>query len=273
MKEPKQQIEDVAQLFLGVRMQCAQCHHHPFERWSQDDYYALSAFFSQVGRKPSAVREEDMIFHKRGLATATNVKTGHVLKPAAFGDAVPDIAADEDPRLRLADWMSSKDNPFFAKGAGESLLEALLPTGLDRTGKTTFAIPTRRRTRNSWRRSRSISSRVISISRNWSRVITRSHAYQLGAQPNESNIADRQNYSRYYPRRMQAEVLLDAVVDRFDRRADGLRQPAPAREPSRCPTAATTVRRRFSRCSAGPRGKAFANASGPNRRAWRKACT
>ena len=113
--EPKQQLEDVAQLFLGVRMQCAQCHHHPFERWSQDDYYSLAAFFTQVGRKPTGTRGEDLIFHKRGLATATNVKTGEALKPAAFGHDVGDIAPDADPRLRLADWMSSPSNPFFAK--------------------------------------------------------------------------------------------------------------------------------------------------------------
>ena len=115
VKEPKQQIEDVAQLFLGVRMQCAQCHHHPFERWSQDDYYSLAAFFSQVGRKPSGTRGEDLIFHKRGLATAANIKTGVALKPAALGDAIPEIAADADPRLKLADWMGGKGNPFFAK--------------------------------------------------------------------------------------------------------------------------------------------------------------
>ncbi len=96
-------------------MQCAQCHHHPFERWSQDDYYSLSAFFSQVGRKPTATRGEDMIFHKRGVATATNIKTGKALKPAALGQAEVAIAPDMDPRLKLADWMSAPDNPFFAK--------------------------------------------------------------------------------------------------------------------------------------------------------------
>src|SRR5207247_6775952 len=100
---------------LGVRMQCAQCHHHPFERWSQDDYYSLAAFFSQVGRKPSSTRGEDLIFHKRGIAVANNMKSGAPLKPAALGAAVPDIAADEHPRLRLADWMSGPNNPFFAR--------------------------------------------------------------------------------------------------------------------------------------------------------------
>ncbi|MFM8475351.1 MAG: DUF1549 domain-containing protein, partial [Planctomycetaceae bacterium] len=115
VREPKQQQEDVAQLFLGVRMQCAQCHHHPFERWSQDDYYGLTAFFSQVGRKPTGTRGEDMIFHKRGAATAANPRTGTALKPSPLGTQIPAIAADEDPRLKLADWMSSPENPFFAK--------------------------------------------------------------------------------------------------------------------------------------------------------------
>ena len=95
VKEPKEQLEDVAQLFLGVRLQCAQCHHHPFERWSQDDYYSLSAFFTQIGRKPTATAGEDLIFHKRGIAVAKNVKTGVELKPAAFGEAVGNITADK----------------------------------------------------------------------------------------------------------------------------------------------------------------------------------
>ncbi|MGB0581427.1 MAG: DUF1549 domain-containing protein, partial [Limisphaerales bacterium] len=115
VKDPKNQIEDVAQLFLGVRMQCAQCHHHPFERWSQDDYYSFTAFFSQIGRKPTGIQGEDMIYHKRGIAQAKNVKSGLALRPAALGTKIPDIAPDDDPRLQLADWMANPDNPFFAK--------------------------------------------------------------------------------------------------------------------------------------------------------------
>ncbi len=107
VKEPKQQMEDVAQLFLGVRMQCAQCHHHPFERWSQDDYYGLTAFFTRVGRKPTDTRGEDLIFHSRGLAEAKNEKTGQVVSPQALGDDLGLIRAEEDPRLRLADWLGS----------------------------------------------------------------------------------------------------------------------------------------------------------------------
>lgn len=210
VKEPKQQIEDVAQLFLGVRMQCAQCHHHPFERWSQDDYYALTAFFSQVGRKPSLTRGEDLIFHKRGVATATNVKTGLPLKPAALGDAVPSIAPDEDPRLRLADWMGSPQNPFFAKALVNRYWKHFFQRGLiepeddirDTNPPTNPELLA------------ALEQHFIASGfdlKKLVRVITSSHAYQLSSQPNEHNLADRQNYSRYYPRRMQAEVFLDAI--------------------------------------------------------------
>ena len=114
VKLPNEQTEDVAQLFLGVRMQCAQCHHHPFERWSQNDYIAFTAFFSQVGRKPTAIAGEDLIFHKRGTAQMKNKKTKENVMPAALGQTPVDIAPDDDPRLHLANWMSEESNPFFA---------------------------------------------------------------------------------------------------------------------------------------------------------------
>lgn len=210
VKEPKNQIEDVAQLFLGVRMQCAQCHHHPFERWSQDDYYALTAFFAQVGRKPSGIRGEDLIFHKRGIAAATNIKTRAALKPAALGDAVPAIAPDEDPRLRLADWMKSPNNPFFAKALVNRYWKHFFRRGLIEpeddirdsnppSNPELLAALERHFVENGFDLKELV------------RAITRSSAYQLSATPNKYNIGDRQNYSRYYPRRLPAEVMLDSI--------------------------------------------------------------
>jgi hypothetical protein len=210
VKDPKTQLEDVAQLFLGVRMQCAQCHHHPFERWSQDDYYSLAAFFSRVGRKPSGVQGEDLIFHNRGVATAANMKTGVALKPAALGDAMPEIAPDQDPRLLLADWMSEPDNPFFAKALVNRYWKHFLSRGLIEpeddirdsnppTNPELLAALERHFIESGFDLKELI------------RVITRSKTYQLSALPNEHNLSDRQNYSHYYPRRLQAEVLLDAI--------------------------------------------------------------
>ena len=191
-------------------MQCAQCHHHPFERWSQDDYYSLAAFFSQVGRKPSETRGEDLIFHKRGIAAAKNIKSGLSLKPAALGDQVAAIAPDEDPRLRLADWLRSPKNPFFAKALVNRYWKHFFQRGL---------IEPEDDIRESNPASNpellaALEKRFIESGfdlKDLVRVITTSNAYQLSALPNKHNVGDRQNYSRYYPRRLPAEVMLDAV--------------------------------------------------------------
>ena len=228
VKEPKNQIEDVAQLFLGVRMQCAQCHHHPFERWSQDDYYSLSAFFSQVGRKPSGTRGEDLIFHKRGMATATNIKSGIALKPAALGDPAPSISADEDPRLKLADWMGSPKNPFFAKALVNRYWKHFFQRGL---------IEPEDDIRDSNPPSnpellRALEKHFIETGfdlKELVRTITRSSAYQLSAAPNKYNGGDRQNYSRYYPRRLAAEVMLDSIDQLAGTQTDFANLPAGTR--------------------------------------------
>jgi hypothetical protein len=212
VSDPKQQIEDISQLFLGVRMQCAQCHHHPFERWSQDDYYSLAAFFSQVGRKPTGIRGEDLIFHQRGRATATNVKTGEALVPAALGDDVGEIAPEEDPRLRLADWMGSPDNPFFARALVNRYWKHFFTRGLiepedDIRDTNPPSNP---------ELLAALESHFVASGfdlKDLVRVIATSKAYQLSAMPNEHNLVDRQNYSRFYPRRLPAEVLLDAIDD------------------------------------------------------------
>ncbi len=212
VKDPKEQLEDIAQLFLGVRMQCAQCHHHPFEKWSQDDYYGFAAFFTQIGRKPTSARGEDLIFHKRGIATAKNVKTGVMLRPAALGDDVGEISADEDPRLRLADWMSSKGNPFFAKALVNRYWKHFFKRGLiepeddirDTNPPTNPELLA------------ALESHFIQSGfdlKDLIRTITSSNAYQLSSAPNEHNQVDFQNYSRFYPRRLPAEVLLDSIDD------------------------------------------------------------
>lgn len=210
VKEPAAQLEDVAQLFLGVRMQCAQCHHHPFERWSQAEYYHLAAFFSQVGRKPTAVAGEDLIFHKRGIAQTEHRKTRVMLKPAGLGEPELEIAPDEDPRLALVDWMSAKTNPFFATALVNRYWKHFFKRGLvepeddlrDSNPATNPELLT------------ALSKAFVESQYDLKalvRLITQSHAYQLSAEPNEHNHVDRQAYSHYYPKRMTAEVLLDSI--------------------------------------------------------------
>ena len=210
VKEPVQQLEDVAQLFLGVRMNCAQCHHHPFERWSQHDYYSFAAFFSQIGRKPTAVADEDLIFHKRGIAQIENKKTRAPVRPAALGQPALDIPPDEDPRLRLADWMSEPSNPFFARALVNRYWKHFFKRGL---------IEPEDDIRDSNPASNpelldALAGHFVRSGfdlKELARTLVQSRAYQLSSEPNAHNTADTQNFSRYYPRRLTAEVLLDSL--------------------------------------------------------------
>lgn len=210
VKEPTTQLEDVGQLFLGVRMQCAQCHHHPFERWSQTDYYQLAAFFSQVGRKPTMIAGEDLIYHKRGIAQAEHRKTHVMLKPAGLGQRPPDIAPDDDPRLKLVDWMADPSNPFFAKALVNRYWKHFFKRGLiepeDDIRDTNPA--TNPELLDALAKSFIESGFDLKA---LVRLITQSHAYQLDATPNQYNAVDRQNFSHFYPKRMSAEMLLDAI--------------------------------------------------------------
>jgi hypothetical protein len=205
VKEPQQELEDSAQLFLGMRLQCAQCHHHPFEKWSQNDYYSFSAFFSQVGRKGT-----ETIFHRRGLATAINKKTKLPVKPAALGSGPMDIAPGDDPRLALADWMSRKDNPFFARTLVNRYWKHFFNRGIvepeDDMRETNP--PSNPELLDALARHFADSGYDVKA---LIRDMTRSRTYQLSAIPNHYNQADRQNFSRYYSKRLAAEVLYDSV--------------------------------------------------------------
>jgi hypothetical protein len=210
VKDPKQQLEDVAQLFLGVRMQCAQCHHHPFERWGQQDYYSLAAFFSQIGRKLSSTPEEETIFHKRGIAQAENKKTRQQVRPAGLGSGTFEIAPEEDPRLRLAEWMREKTNPFFAKALVNRYWKHFFRRGLvDPEDDIRDTNPP-----SNPELLDALASKFVQSGydlKELIRTITQSTTYQLSSVPNEHNGIDQQNFSRYYPRRLPAEVLLDAI--------------------------------------------------------------
>jgi hypothetical protein len=151
-----------------------------------------------------------MIFHKRGIAVANNPKTGAMLRPEALGDQMSEIPADEDPRLRLADWMGKEKNPFFARALVNRYWKHFFQRGLiepeddirDTNPPTNPALLA------------ALEQHFVGSGydlKELVRFITRSNAYQLSSIPNEHNVKDRQNYSRYYPRRLQAEVLLDAM--------------------------------------------------------------
>ena len=106
--------EDIAQVFLGTRIQCAQCHNHPFDRWTQDDYYGFAAFFSQIGRKQTDDPAEVIVYNSKG-GESRHFLTQAVMKPKFLGGDTPELKPGDDRRKVLADWMASPRNPYFAR--------------------------------------------------------------------------------------------------------------------------------------------------------------
>ena len=124
------QTNDTAQLFLGTRINCAQCHNHPYEKWTQDDYYRFQAFFARLGKKSGESSAEPAIFVKPDGGGARNPTTGKVMKPHGLDGPEVVSSEDEDPRQELVDWMAAPDNPFFARALANRLWGHFMGRGL-----------------------------------------------------------------------------------------------------------------------------------------------
>ncbi len=202
--------EDTAQLFLGQRIQCARCHHHPFEKWSQSDYSRMSAFFSLVRTKPGQTPDESMVYSEVGKPQASHPKTGQALEPAGLDGPVIQMPDYQDPRGALVDWMVEANNPYFARSLVNRYWKHFFGRGLvepeDDMRVTNPASNPELLT--------AIADHFIASKfdlQELMRFICQSKVYQLSSQANGANIRDRKCYSRYYPKRMSAEVLLDAI--------------------------------------------------------------
>ncbi len=206
----KEQLQDTAQVFLGIRLQCAECHHHPYEKWSQQDYYGFEAFFSRVGKKNTATPGEQAVFHQVGTASAQNPKTGQAVKPTPLGGAELELAPTADPREPLADWLTSEDNPYFAPMLANRYWKHFFHRALvePEDDMRVTNPPTNPALLAA------LSNHLVETNFDLKalvRAICTSETYGLSAIPNDHNAADRQNYSRYFPERLTAEVLLDSI--------------------------------------------------------------
>ena len=210
VQDANAQLQDTAQLFLGMRLQCAQCHHHPFEKWGQQDYYQFSAFFSRVARKQNSQRGEQLVYFRPGAAAAVNPRTRKSLPPAGLGQKPLLIPPDEDPRIVLADWITDRHNPYFARSLVNRYWKHFLGRGIvepeDDMRETNP--PTNPELLDALARHFVESGYDM---KELVRTICRSTVYQLDSLPNRYNAVDKQNFSRCYARRITAETLLDAV--------------------------------------------------------------
>jgi len=220
-------VDDTAQVFLGMRLQCAKCHHHPFEKWGQDDYYGFAAFFARVGRKPSlsakrSGRDEEVIFTAK-TGSVSHPKSGKVMMPKGLGAEAAAVPQAVDPRERLVDWMADPKNPFFARAVvnrywghffGRGIVEPI--DDLRQTNPPSNPELLDGLADDFVRHGYDLKHLV--------RTICTSRTYGLSSLPNETNAKDRQSFARRYPKRMSAEVLLDAVssVSGVPSRFDGL---------------------------------------------------
>ena len=203
-------VDDTAQLFLGIRIQCARCHHHPFEKWSQDDYYGFASIFSRVGTKPGADASAPRVYNlPKGLAT--NPLSGEARPPKPLGGPeMGDLGAYDDPRVRLGEWLGRPENPYLARTVVNRYWKHFLGRGLvdpedDMRASNPPSNPELLDTLAAdFVRSGYDLKRLV-------RIIATSRAYGRSSIPNDSNRDDRRNFARFYARRLPAEVLLDAV--------------------------------------------------------------
>jgi hypothetical protein len=218
-KDPTGLAETTAQLFLGVRMQCAKCHNHPFERWSQDDYYGMAAWFARVrtkpepavGARPPGAPGAEVVFAARD-GEVSQPRTGRVMKPRYIGTGDADVGPTEDRRAVLAKWLTAPDNAFFSKSVVNRVWFHLMGKGIvDPVDDFRESNP-------------SCNDELLdALARDFARngfdlkrlvkTIMKSRTYQLSAQPNDFNRDDGKYFSHAVTKLLTAEQLLDAICD------------------------------------------------------------
>jgi hypothetical protein len=220
-RDPQSLAETTAQLFFGIRMQCAKCHNHPFERWTQDDYYSMAAFFARVKRKKDAEQSTgpkdpgaEIIYSDRA-GEMVQPRTGKTMPPKFMGGPVASVPPGHDRREVLADWLTSDNNPFFAKSVVNRVWYHLNGRGIvDPVDDFRDSNPSAN------------DALLDALAQDFVahhfdlkhliRVIMNSRTYQLSTQSNEFNKDDNKYFSHATTKLLGAEQLLDAICSATD---------------------------------------------------------
>jgi hypothetical protein len=207
LNSPENRVEDTSQVFLGMRVACAHCHNHPFERISQNDYWQFAAFFAKVdamtyGTVKTVALKDD--------ATVSNPRTGQMMTPKPFSGSEVAYVKGQDPRLKLLDWMTAKENPYFARAIANRLWAHYMKRGLveavdDLRATNPPTNPALLDFLATELREHNYDLKQLTKS------IMKSRVYGLSSQPTPDNAADRQNYARHYPERLAPQVMMDAI--------------------------------------------------------------
>ena len=206
--------ENVAQVFMGMRLQCAQCHNHPFDRWTMDDYYSFAAFFSQIGRK-RAQDPREVIVYNRSNGDMKHPVGGKVMEPVFLGAEKPEIKSGQDRREILAEWMASSKNPFFSRNLANIVWAHFFGIGIiNPVDDVRISNPA-----SNPQLLDALAQRFTDYNYDFKRLIRdicTSRTYQLSTRVNESNQGDANNFSHGSIRRLRAEVMLDAISQATD---------------------------------------------------------
>jgi hypothetical protein len=201
--------ENTAQVFMGMRIQCAQCHNHPFDRWTMNDYYSFANFFPQVGRKQGEDPREYVVFD-RGEGDVKHPVTGKPLPPKFLGAGQPEIKKGESRRDVLAKWLASPENPQFARNLANIVWAHFLGKGIiDPVDDVRISNPA-----TNPELLDALGTKFTEYGYDFKRLvrdICNSRTYQLSTRPNETNAGDDRNFAKGAVRRLRAEVLLDCI--------------------------------------------------------------
>ena len=216
-RDPADASGFVSQIFLGVRMECARCHHHPSEKWAQEDYYQLAAFFGKMRSRgqgisaPISGEPEVWWYDSGGKGVLHPINDTPMVPKAPDG---PEFAyqKDVDPRSQLLDWMLSRENPFFAKAIVNRIWGEFLGKGIvDPVDDFRVSNPASNPELLEWLAA-DFASHGYDL-KHLMTTIMESAAYQRSSEPNDSNLTEHRNFARFMRRRLPAEVLSDAVAD------------------------------------------------------------
>ncbi|HVE40344.1 MAG TPA: DUF1549 and DUF1553 domain-containing protein, partial [Planctomycetota bacterium] len=205
--------ENTAQIFMGMRIQCAQCHNHPFDRWTMDDYYSFAAFFSQIGRKNSEDPRERILFD-RAEGDVKHPVGGRTMSPKFLGGDVPDVKG-KDRRQVLAEWIASPENPYFARNLANIVWAHFFGKGIiDPVDDVRVSNPA-----SNPELLEALAKKFTSYKYDFKKLvrdICTSRTYQLATKANATNESDTRNFAKGPIRRIRAEVLLDIISEVTD---------------------------------------------------------
>ena len=209
-QDPLKLAENTAQAFFGIRIQCSQCHNHPFDRWTMDDYRGFVAFFTQVARKNGEDPRERIVFN-RGQGESRHPVGDRVVPPKFLGGEAPDCAK-KDRRQVLADWIASPENTYFAQHIANLLWGQYMGRGIvEPVDDVRISNPA-----SNPELLDAIAQKLIEYNYDLRRIVRdvcTSRTYQLTTRPNESNALDDRNFAKATIRRMRSEVLLDCITE------------------------------------------------------------